>query len=138
MKDTDRSIVSFVKRIFSFLDWKNICRFQRVWQLSAHYRLMDRICWGLKTQVALEYPLGYCQMRTYPNLLSFMAFLTSANVTSSKGNLTIFLNLLLTILILRWLWDFRTLLSMVSRLWAKPVTFHGHLKIFKEVTISAK
>ena len=67
-----------------------------------------------------------------------MALLTSNNVTCWKENFAIFLNLVLIILILRWLWNFKTMLSMTSQLLVKLLTIPVHLKRFKEGTISAK
>ena len=67
-----------------------------------------------------------------------MAFLTSTNVTWWKENLAIFLNLFLIIVILGCSWNFRMMLSMISRLLAKILRLTGHLKRFKEGTISEK
>ena len=66
----------------------------------------------------------------FSNLIYFMAFLTSTDVTLWKENLATFVNLFLIILILGWSWNFRTMLSMITRLLAKLLALPGQLKRF--------
>ena len=68
-------------------------------------------------------------LQGFSDLISFVAFLISNNVACWKENLMIFLNLFLIFLILGWLRDLlMTMLSMISSILTKPVTFPSHLK----------
>ena len=83
-------------------------------------------------------PTGITLLENLSNFISFMVFLTSTNVIYWKENPAIFLNFVLVILTLGWVWNFRTRLPVISRLLAKLLTFPGHAKRFKEGTVSAK
>ena len=86
----------------------------------------------------LRISAGISPLEDLSELILFMTFFTFTNVTWWKGNLAIFVNLFLIILILGWPGNFRMMLSMISRLSAKLLTSPGHLKRFKEGAISEK
>ena len=124
-QDTDRSIVIFVKRILIFIVCRNICMFEWVWKLSDNYRLIQFVnAWKHKSH-CFRISAEISPLEDLSNLIPFMAILTSTNVTYCKENLVIFLNLFLIILILAWLWNFRTMLSIISSLLAELLTFLG-------------